>query len=205
MDTETLLTTTRSVRRKLDLDRPVPQEVIADCLRVAQQAPAAGTLLTAQRWIAVTDPAVRAEIAPFVQRAARAAEAQYGDLVDSSMLTSARHLVDHIGQVPALLIPCMPGPPPASAAEQSAYYGSIYPAIWSFQLALRTRGLASSLCSYHVVDHEEDVAKLLGIPEGFTQIGLIAVAYSKQAEFSPAPRPPVEDILSFDAWAGPRR
>jgi nitroreductase len=205
MDTETLLTTTRSVRRKLDLDRPVPREVIADCLRVAQQAPAAGRLLTAQRWIAVTDPAIRAEVAPFVQQAAHAAWAQYADLVDSSVLVSARHLVDHIARVPALVIPCMPGRPPASAAEQSAYYGSIYPAIWSFQLALRTRGLASSLCSYHVAGHEEDVAKVLGIPEGFTQIGLIAVAYSKQAEFSPAARPPVEDILSFDAWAGPRR
>jgi nitroreductase len=205
MDTETLLTTTRAVRRKLDLDRPVPPEVIADCLRVAQQAPAAGSLLTAQRWIAVTDPAIRGEIAPFVQQSAHAAWAHYADQVESRMFASARHLVDHIGEVPALVIPCMPGPPPSSPVEQSAYYGSIYPAIWSFQLALRTRGLASSLCSYHVVDHEEDVAKLLGIPEGFTQIGLIAVAYSKQAEFSPAPRPPVEDILSFDAWAGPRR
>jgi nitroreductase len=205
MDTETLLTTTRSVRRKLDLDTPVPREVIADCLRVAQQAPAAGGLLTSQRWIAVTDPAARAEIAPFVQQGAHAAWAKYASLVDSRMFASARHLVDHIGRVPALVIPCLPGRPPESPAELSSYYGSIYPAIWSFQLALHTRGLASSMCSYHVAGHEEDVAKVLGIPEGFTQIGLIAVACSKQAEFSPAARPPVEDILSFDTWAGPRR
>ena len=84
----------------------------------------------------------------------------------------------------------------------SACSGSIYPAIWSFQLALRTRGLASSLCSYHVVDHEEDVAKLLGIPEGFTQIGLIAVAYSKQAEFSPGGPGGGGGDTFFDAWGG---
>ncbi|WP_326566599.1 nitroreductase family protein [Amycolatopsis rhabdoformis] len=200
MDAETLLTTTRSVRRKLDLDRPVDPAVIEDCLRIAQQAPAAGGLLAAQRWVAVLDPELRAEVAAITRKAAHEVWQRYAHLADTSMFASARHLVDHLDRVPALVLPCMPGRPPASAAEQSSFYGSIYPAIWSFQLALRTRGLASSLCSYHLAGHEPDVARLLGIPEDVTQIGLIAVAHSTQREFSPAARPPVGEILSFDAW-----
>ncbi|MFB9927187.1 nitroreductase family protein [Amycolatopsis halotolerans] len=201
MDAVTLLTTTRSVRRKLDLERPVPKTVLEDCLRIAQQAPAAGSLLAAQRWVVVLDPAMRKEIAAVTRDAAEESWRKYGHLVDKRMLDSARYLVEHLDQVPALVLPCMPGPVPTGTAELSAYYGSIYPAIWSFQLALRTHGLASSLCSYHLGGREADVARILGIPEDVTQIGLLAVAYSAQQEFSPAVRPPVGDILSFDGWA----
>ncbi|MET9261482.1 nitroreductase family protein [Amycolatopsis sp. NPDC004079] len=200
MDAVTLLTTTRSVRRKLDLERPVPKTVLEECLRIAQQAPAAGSLLAAQRWVVVLDPAMRKEIAAVTREAAEESWRKYGHLVDKRMLDSARYLVEHLDQVPALVLPCMPGPVPTGSAELSAY-GSIYPAIWSFQLALRTHGLASSLCSYHLGGREADVARILGIPEDVTQIGLLAVAYSTQQEFSPAVRPPVDDILSFDGWA----
>ncbi|MYW89876.1 nitroreductase family protein [Amycolatopsis rubida] len=201
MDAVTLLTTTRSVRRKLDFERPVPKAVLEDCLRIAQQAPAAGSLLTAQRWVVVLDPAIRKEIAAVTREAAEEAWRKYAHLVGNRMAASARHLVEHLDQVPALVLPCMPGPVPTGAAELSAYYGSIYPAIWSFQLALRAHGLASSLCSYHLGGREADVARILGLPEDVAQIGLLAVAYSAQQEFSPAARPEVADILSFDGWA----
>ncbi|WP_409184694.1 nitroreductase family protein [Amycolatopsis sp. VS8301801F10] len=203
MDAVTLLTTTRSVRRKLDLERSVSKTVLEDCLRIAQQAPAAGSLLAAQRWVVVLDPAVRKEIAAITREAAEDAWRKYEHLVDRRMATSARYLVERLDQVPALVLPCMPGPVPTGTAELSAYYGSIYPAIWSFQLALRTHGLASSLCSYHLGGREADVARLLGIPDDVAQIGLLAVAYSTQQEFSPAARPEVDEILSFDSWEKP--
>lgn len=200
MDAVTLLTTTRSVRRKLDLDRPVPKAVLEDCVRIAQQAPAAGTLLAAQRWVVVLDPAIRKEIAAVTREAAEEAWRKYAHLVDHRMAASARYLVERLDQVPALVLPCMPGPVPTGDGELSAYYGSIYPSIWSFQLALRAHGLGSSLCSYHLGGREAEVARILGIPDDVAQIGLLAVAYSTQREFSPASRPPVGEVLSFDGW-----
>ncbi|WP_406638966.1 nitroreductase family protein [Amycolatopsis sp. WGS_07] len=200
MDAVTLLTTTRSVRRKLDLERPVPKDALEDCLRIARQAPAASFLSEAQRWVVVLDPALRKEIAAITREAAEEAWRQYAHLAGERAMVSSRHLVEHLDQVPALVLPCLPGPVPDDSAGLSAYYGSIYPAIWSFQLALRTHGLASSLCSYHLGGREADVARILGIPDDVAQIGLLAVAYSTQQEFSPAARPAVADILSYDGW-----
>jgi nitroreductase len=200
MDAETVLTTTRSVRRKLDLDRPVPPEVIEDCLRVAQQAPAAGSMAAQVRWLLVRDADVKAKIAAYNRDAAEASWARYGHLVGERALRSSQHLVRNLDHVPVLAIPCMIGRPPEGAFFQSAYFGSIYPAIWSFQLALRDRGLGSSICGYHLQDHEGDVAALLGIPADVMQISLLAVAYTTQRDFRPAARAAVPDITYFDAW-----
>jgi nitroreductase len=200
MDAETVLTTTRSVRRKLDFEREVPQGVLDDCLRIAQQAPAAGTMATQFRWLLVRDADAKAKIAAYNRETAEAAWAQYGHLVEERALESAQHLVRNLERVPVLAIPCMIGRPPEGAFAQSAYFGSAYPAIWSFQLALRDRGLGSSICGYHLQDHEADVAALLGIPGDVMQISLLAVAYTTQRDFRPAARPAVEDITYFDAW-----
>jgi nitroreductase len=200
MDAETVLTTTRSVRRKLDLDRAVPQDVLDDCLTIAQQAPAAGGLAAQFRWLLVRDAKTKAEIAAYNRETAETAWAKYGHLVEERALRSAQHLVRNLERVPVLAIPCMIGRPPADAFTQSAYFGSAYPAIWSFQLALRARGLGSSICGYHLQDHEADVAALLGIPADVTQISLLAVAYTTQRDFRPATRPAVRDITYFDAW-----
>jgi nitroreductase len=203
MDAETVLTTTRSVRRKLDLDRAVPQDVLDDCLRVAQQAPAAGSMATQFRWLLVRDAGAKAEIAAHSRATAEAAWAKYGHLVEKRALESARHLVRNLERVPVLAIPCMIGRPPADVFSQSAYFGSAYPAIWSFQLALRARGLGSSICGYHLQDHEADVAAVLGIPDDVTQISLLAVAYTTQRDFRPAARPDLASIVYSDAWERP--
>ena len=200
MDAETVLTTTRSVRRKLDLERDVPQDVLDDCLRVAQQAPAAGSMAAQFRWLLVRDAGTKAAIAAYTRETAEAAWAKYGHLVEERALASAQYLVRNLHRVPVLAIPCMIGRPPADAFSQSAYFGSAYPAIWSFQLALRDRGLGSSICGYHLQDHEADVAALLGIPDDVLQVSLLAVAHTTQRDFRPAARPALEDITYFDAW-----
>ncbi|MFI5584332.1 nitroreductase family protein [Amycolatopsis sp. NPDC051758] len=200
MDAETVLTTTRSVRRKLDLDRDVPQEVLDDCLKIAQQAPTAGSMAAQFRWLLVRDPHKKAQIAAYNRETAEAAWEKYGHLVEERALKSAQHLVRNLERMPVLAIPCMIGRPPADAFTQSAYFGSAYPAIWSFQLALRDRGLGSSICGYHLQDHEADVAALLGIPGDVLQISLLAVAHTTQRDFRPAVRPAVRDITYFDAW-----
>jgi nitroreductase len=200
MDAETLLTTTRSVRRKLDLDRPVEPEVITDCLRIAMQAPAAGAVLRAVRWIVIRDPGLKAAVAAHVRDPGLASQARFGDRVSPATLASGRHLLDVLHQVPVLVMSCLAGRPEGDPVYVNAFYGSVYPAIWSFQLALRARGLGTTITGYHLNGHEADVAALLAIPPGVTQIALLPVAYTTTTTFHPAVRPPVEDITYYDRW-----
>lgn len=200
MDAETLLTTTRSVRRKLDLDRPVADEVIADCLRIAMQAPAAGALLAGIRWIVIRDPALKSAVAAHVREPGLASQARFGDRVSPATLASGRYLLDVLHRAPVLVLSCLVGQPGADPVYANAFYGSVYPAIWSFQLALRARGLGTTITGYHLAGHEQDVAELLGIPAGVTQVALLPVAYTTTTSFRPAARPAVEDITYYDRW-----
>jgi nitroreductase len=201
MDVETLLTTTRSVRRKLDLERPVEPEVITDCLRIAMQAPIASALMPSLRWVVVRDQGLRSKIAAPVREAGRESQAKYGHLAGERSLASGAHLLDVLDRVPVFVLLCMRGGPGDDPVFANAFYGSAYPALWSFQLALRSRGLGSTFVGYHLANRERDVAALLGIPDDVTQISLLPVAYTTTTEFRPAARPPVEEITYNDGWA----
>jgi nitroreductase len=203
MDADTLLTTTRSVRRKLDLDRPVEPQVITDCLRIAMQAPAAGAMLQGIRWIVIRDPGLKAAVARHVREPGLASQARFGDRVSPATLASGRHLLDVLHRVPVLVLSCLVGRPEGGPVHLNAFYGSVYPAIWSFQLALRTRGLGTTITGYHLNGHEADVAALLSIPPGVTQIALLPVAYTTTTSFHPGARPSVEDITYYERWGQP--
>jgi nitroreductase len=200
MDAETLLTTTRSVRRKLDLDRPVEPEVITDCLRIAMQAPAAGVVAQGIRWVVIRDPALKAAVATHVREPGLASQARFGDRVSPATLASGRHLLDVLHRVPVLVLSCLVGRPPSDPVHVNAFYGSVYPAIWSFQLALRARGLGTTITGYHLNGHEGDVAALLSIPPDVTQIALLPVAYTTTTAFRPAVRLAVQDITYYERW-----
>jgi nitroreductase len=193
-------TTTRSVRRKLDLDRPVEPEVLTECLRIAMQAPMAGSMLNSVRWVVVRDPGLKAKIAGPFREVGTAMQARYGRLGPERARTSARHLLDIIDRVRVLVFACLQGKPEGENVMLTSFYGSIYPAIWSFQLALRSRGLGSTITGYHLFGHEREVGDLLGIPEDFTQIAMLPVAYTTQRDFQPAARPPIEEITYYEAW-----
>jgi nitroreductase len=126
-----------------------------------------------------------------------------GDYVNEPQIArnvaSGRHLLDVIDQVPVFVIPCLLGRPQGNNALLSGFYGGIFPAVWAFQLALRSRGLGSTLTSYHL-QREEEAAQILGIPADVTQVGLLPVAYTTTTTFKPAPRTPVEEITYFDQW-----
>ncbi|WP_277912941.1 nitroreductase family protein, partial [Frankia torreyi] len=178
----------------------VEPEVLTDCLRIAQQAPAAGMLRSNLRWIVVRDQALREKIAAPIREVGRESQAKYGHLVDARTLASGKHLLDTLHRVPVLVVPCMQGRPAGDNGELSAFYGSVYPAIWSFQLALRARGLGSTMVGYHLIGREQEVAGILGIPADVTQISMLAVAYTTTDTFHPAVWPPVEDITYHDGW-----
>ncbi len=199
--TDALLSTTRAVRKRLDLQRPVEREVLLECLQLATQAPTGGNRQT-WRWLVVTDPDRRKALAEFYRRggevylrgALKEAEAGTQDL---RVFESANYLLDHFHEVPVHVVPCIQGEP--TAGHEAGFWGSIFPAVWSFQLALRSRGLGSVLTTLHLACAEE-AAELLEIPSGFTQAALLPVAYTQGTDFKTAKRPPVSEITYWDRW-----
>jgi nitroreductase len=205
--TDALLSTTRAVRKRLDLERPVPRSVIEECLQLAVQAPTASNSQT-WRWLVIDDADLRAKItecyrtaSTFDFREASDAAAERGEAQTARIYDSAAWLKDHLHEVPVFVIPCVVGRPPedVSVSIQAAIWGSIFPAMWSFQLALRSRGLGSTLTTFHLFK-EREIAEILGIPDNILQCGLLPVAYTKGTDFKPAARPPVSEITHWNGW-----
>jgi nitroreductase len=205
-----LLTTTRSVRKRLDLRRPVEPALIERAIEIALQAP---TGSNSQGWhfVVVTDPAKRAGLAALYKRAFEAYASSptrpaipEGDPRAAQMpriLDSAVYLAEHLHEVPVHVIPCVEGraeeKPNAWAAS---LYGSIIPAAWSFMLAARSRGLGTVWTTFHLI-HEREAAEILGIPyEQVMQVALIPVAYTIGTEFKPGRRKPLDTMVHWNRW-----
>jgi nitroreductase len=210
-----LLTTTRSVRKRLDLARPVEPEIIERCLEIAIQAPT-GSNTQGWHFVVVTDPAKRAEIARLYKKSYESyIGAQNSQVLverapgtDGEQLkrirSSSSYLAAHMHEVPVLILACIRGrPTDPSPLAQASLYGSILPAVWSLMLALRARGLGSAWTTLHL-RYEQEVAALLDIPDNITQAALLPIAYFKGADFKPAKRLPAKDLTHWDTW-GHRR
>jgi nitroreductase len=209
---EELLSTTRAVRKRLDVSRPVEREVLEDCLRLAQQAP---TGSNQQHWgfLVVTDAQTRAALADLYRRGAEAYRSNPSSarnrVIEDPQLratydrvrSSSDFLVDHLRDVPVHVIPCIRGRPenlPLHA--QAGLWGSILPAVWSFMLAARSRGLGTCWTTFHLFA-EREAADLLGIPyDQVAQTALIPVAYTQGIDFRPAPRLPLDSIVHWNRW-----
>ena len=207
-----LLSTTRSVRKRLDFSRPVDANIITKCIDLALQAPTGGN---SQGWsfVVVTDTGKRKAVAEIYKKAFKlyssdpAMRARYdadaSDLRAKQMdrvLSSADFLAEHMHEAPALVIACIEGRiEKASPVEQAGVYGSILPAAWSFMLALRSRGLGTAWTTLHIM-YEQEVAKILGIPATVTQAALFPVAYFTGDDFKPAKRLPTAEFVHWDSW-----
>lgn len=211
LDPDTLLSTTRAVRRRLDLTRPVSREVIEECVQLAIQAPSGGNR---QRWsfVVVMDPEHRAALAELYRRgfetyrkagigSSKAHPVTSPD-AQARIMSSAQYLADHLGEVPALVVPCLsPRTDGAPHLEQASAFGSILPAVWSFMLAARARGLGTAWTTIHLF-HEREAADVLGIPfDDVMQVALIPVAHTIGTDFRPAPGRSLESILHWDTWS----
>jgi len=209
LSADELLTTTRSVRKRLDFDKPVPREVLLECLDLALQAPT-GSNSQGWQWVFVEDEDKKKAIADVYRIAATPYLEQekptYSDSRDErtpKVVDSARFLNEHLHEVPVMLIPCLQGRPDGAPAGTSAgFWGSLLPATWSFMLALRSRGLGSAWTSLHLVgDGEKKVADILGIPfDKYSQGGLFPIAYTKGTDFKKAKRLPAEQLAHWDTW-----
>jgi nitroreductase len=202
--TDLLLSTTRAVRRRLDLDRPVEPDVILECLELAHQSPIGGNR-EVRRWVVVTEQGLKDRLADLYRVDAMpylrsSAQAPTDDAVQRRVGDSALFLAENLERVPALVLACMDESVDLSSnAEAAPAYGSIMPAVWSFQLALRSRGLGSAWTTLHL-GQEAAAAELLGIPDGVTQIALLPVAYTKGTDFKPAKRTAIRELTYWNRW-----
>ncbi len=199
--------------------------MIEECLALAMQAPT-GSNRQGWRWIVVTDPDRRAAIADIYRRSSALLGSRDADTGQARaflempgveqtapgadrageqqrMGASVVHLRDHLDEVPVHVVPCLVGRPSTATTPfgLSTHYGSIYPAIWSFMLALRSRGLGSALTTAHLA-LEHEMATLLGIPDDVTQVALVPVAYTIGTDFIPGPRLALDRVVGWDGWAG---
>lgn len=207
-----LLTTTRAVRKRLDFDKPVPLDVVRECIEIATQAPT-GSNMQGWHWVIVTDSEKRKALGDIYRRAFELYKSmpfyagaivtgdQARDATQQRVASSAEYLAERMGDAPVLLVPCISGRldnmPSMMTASQ---WGSLHPAIWSFCLAARARGLGTSWTSLHLM-FEEEAAGVLGIPFAeISQGALIPVAYSKGTDFKPGPRQDLDAIVHVDSW-----
>ena len=207
-DTDLLLTTTRSVRRRLDLTRAVPKELLEECLSIALQAPS-GANAQSWRFIVVNDDQTRRALAALYKDAwdqyLPSVSFDYGPddpraLALSDVVGSAQYLADNLQHVPTLVVPCIsPRVDDAPFFVTATVLGSIFPAVWSFMLAARSRGLGTTLTTLTVM-HDREVSDLLGIPDSHAHCGLVPVAYHTGESFRPARRLTVDSVVSYDRW-----
>jgi nitroreductase len=213
MDVDYLLTATRSVRKAFDLGAPVDPSALRDCLRIACQAPN-GSNQQPWRWLVVRDPKIRAELgrlyrAGYEGLTGRQPErsTSWSDDGYGRLMSSVEWLVEHLAEVPVHVIPCyrpyMGAYENGESFQRATLYGSIFPAVWNFQLALHSRGYGSCVTTTHLM-REKEVRDLLGIPDTYIQGCLLPVGRLPAGKtFGPAPRRPIEEVVALDRFDGP--
>lgn len=212
LSVDEVLTTTRAVRKRLDLRRAVPRAVLLECLELALQAPT-GSNSQLWHWVFVEDAGKKKALSELYRQAAEPyidaiPESPYGDARDGRMpqiVSSGRYLYEHVHEVPVLLIPCLEGRPDNAEhlwGSTATFWGCLLPAVWSFMLALRSRGLGSVWTTFHLAgEGEKRAAEILGIPhEKYSQAGLFPVAYTTGVNFRPAQRIPADQVTHWDSW-----
>lgn len=195
-----LLSTTRAVRKRLDLTRPVERELLEECLDLAFQAPTGGDL---QGWhfVLVTEGGRKKALADLYRKSKSENDPSSVPPECQRMMDASAHLATHLHEVPVLVVPCIEGRTENMPfLQQAATWGSILPATWSFMLAARARGLGTAWTSLHLA-YEREAAAILGIPyEQVMQVALIPVAHAIGTEFKPGPRMPREQRVHWDNW-----
>jgi nitroreductase len=217
-----VLRTTRTVRQRLDLERPVPPEIIEECIDIAFQAPTGANSQT-WRFVVVTDAEKRAKLGELYRKGSELYLAGKTGLTRTNVsvaqgytsedlrakqmdavVKSALHLIENVGRVPVHVIACIEGRfVHEDLFTQAAMYGSVLQAAWSFQLALRARGLASAWTTFNLL-YEKETAAIVGIPDNFTQTVFLPVAWLTGGDIHPAKRLPSKSLTYWNDWGTTR-
>lgn len=194
-----ILSTARSVRRNLDFDREVPDQVLLDCIDIATQAPSG--LSESWRFVIVRDPRGKAAVADLYREAlAELVQARGLEIKPTQNALTAR-----LHEMPALVFVCAQDVPELhEIPQQVGFYGSVLPAAWSLMLALRAREIGTTWTSLLMARHAE-VSRLLGLPDGALPLVMLPVAYTKGANLRRAERLPSREVTYFDSWGVQRK
>jgi nitroreductase len=214
LNPDELLSTTRAVRKRLDFERPVPDDLIRECVALAMQSPS-GSNNPSMQFVVVRDPAKKAAIGDIYRQCFEMYKTWDGVYIGSidkgsaeaneqqaRSASSADHLGEHLGDAPALVIGCNTGARADNmpAVMTANMFGNILPAMWSFMLAARARGLGTAWTTLHLF-REQEVADVLGIPfDTVQQVCLSPLGFTKGTDFKPATRPPADSIIHWDQW-----
>ncbi|HEX4728195.1 MAG TPA: nitroreductase family protein [Jatrophihabitans sp.] len=210
LNPDELLSTTRAVRKRLDLSRPVPDELIRQCLRIALQAPS-GSNRQGWHWLVITDADQRRAVGQVYRRATERYLASTGSAarlfaddpdrapVQHRVGDSVAYLAERMADVPVLVLPCLQIGGDLPTGNQAGLWGSLLPAVWSYMLAARARGLGTAWTTLHL-SYETEVASILELPPGVHQGALIPTAYYTGTDFRPAARQPLDEVLHRDRW-----
>lgn len=208
-----LLTTTRAVRRRLDMSRPVPDDLVRECIEIAMQSPS-GSNHMSMEFVVVRDSEKRRALGDLYRQCYevyRGLPGVYirtidkGDAASNAQqqrsADSADYLGEHMGDAPVLVIACVRGRTDGMPAMvTSSRMGNVLPAMWSFMLAARARGLGTCWTTVHLF-MEQQAAELLGIPfDEVQQVCMSPVAFTTGTDFKPADRPPADSIIHWDGW-----
>ena len=205
-----VLETTRSVRRRLDFERPVAPELIERCIDAAVQAPT-GLDREAWRFLVLTEAEPKARVAELYRESLAGAGERLRERLPASLRGETMPgerptylgLAENLHRMPALVLVCSVGRPPEEVAMQVAFYGSVLPAAWSLMLALRASGLGTTWTTLLVAE-ERRVARALGIPDDVTQTILLPVAWTKGAVLRPAERRGAAEVAYWNGWGRAR-
>ena len=214
LDADQLLTSTRAVRKRLDFSRTVDEQVIRECVEIAMQSPSGSNNMT-MRFVVVRDEAKRKAIGEVYRQCYeiyRSLDGVYIGSIDKGgeaenaqqkrSTDSADYLANHMGDAPALILACTQSTRMENAPSMvtASTMGNVLPAMWSFMLAARARGLGTAWTTIHLM-MEQQVADILGIPfHEVQQACLSPLAYTVGTDFKPAHRPPADSIIHWDGW-----
>ena len=205
-----LLSTTRAVRKRLDFTKPVPDDLIRECVAMALQAPSGGNVIS-MRFVVIRDPATVAAVAGVYAQCweiyttlptfagARKDLSEERQAQQNRVVDSATYLAEHMGKAPALVIGCLKteraeGVPLSQAAGA---LGNVLPAMWNFMLAARARGLGTAWTTIHLM-MEQAVAEILDLDyDNLQQVCLTPVAYTQGTDFKPAGRPDPDKVIDW--------
>jgi len=189
-----VLSTARSVRRKLDFDRPLSREDLEACINVAVQAPT-GIIAENWRFLVITEPEVKKQIADIYCEVLL----QIGETRGVTLKPAHNALMDRLHEIPCMVMVCAIGEPADDVSGQIGFYGSILPAAWSLMLAMRARGIGTTWTSL-LTSRSDEIARILGIPDGVTQTVMLPAAYTLGAKLRPAQRKPAREVTYWNAW-----
>ena len=207
--TDRLMQTTKQVRKRLDLTRTVPVNTVLDCIDIASRAPIGGNMQV-NRWLLIDDAKKIHALASlygeygkdYLENGKKQVEQLGSDPTAKRVVESSIYLLEHLKDVPLMIIPLRMGLPGKSLFEQATFFGSVLPGVWSLQMALRSRGIGSAWTTLHLYN-DLKANELLGIPDTVTQVALLPTAYYPGSDFIPSKRRDAKEITYHNTWKDP--